>query len=211
MKNGPFKKITLRAAPMLVPWLIRLLGATLRMTVSDPAGILQNCRRDPLLLAFWHNRLVMLPWLYREYFKSDLPCKVMISASRDGQLITDIIKPFGIGAVRGSSSRHAIRAMKEMARELAGGQLVLGLTPDGPRGPVYQVQPGIIHLAAHSGLPIVPVTYHLAWQWRTRSWDQMPVPLPFTRCELVIGEPLYVAADADFEAAAKELARRLGE
>ncbi|MDR2463952.1 MAG: lysophospholipid acyltransferase family protein [Verrucomicrobiales bacterium] len=210
MKNGMFKKVTLSAAPWLMPWLIRLLGLTMRVTVSDPDGVLDGLRQRPLLIAFWHNRLVMMPWLFRKYFKGGLPGKVMISASRDGQLITDIIKRFDIGTFRGSSSKHGIRAMREMARELEHARFVLAFTPDGPRGPVYQVQPGIIYLAAHSGLPIVPVTYHLSWKWRADSWDQMPLPLPFTRCELVIGKPLRVDAGDDLAVAAGELARRLG-
>ncbi|MDR1304061.1 MAG: lysophospholipid acyltransferase family protein [Verrucomicrobiales bacterium] len=204
------KQMTLAVAPVMVPLLLKLLGATLRLTVSDPHRVLNAQGDRPLLLAFWHHRIVLMPWLYRRYFSGRLPARVMISASRDGQLITDIIRRFDIGTFRGSSSRHAVRALKEMARELRRAPMVLALTPDGPRGPAGRVQPGIIHLAAHTGLPIVPVSYRLSWQWRARSWDRLTVPLPFSRCALTIGEPLTVRIEDDVTAAAAELGRRLG-
>jgi lysophospholipid acyltransferase (LPLAT)-like uncharacterized protein len=210
MKEGLGKKVTLFIAPWLVPWLIRFLGFCIRVKVRDSEKLLEVLSDRPCLIAFWHNRGILMPYFYRQYFKSKIPGKVLISASRDGQLMADVVKKFDIGAVRGSSSKHAVRAMKEIVRELQVTKMHLAMAPDGPRGPIYKVQPGIVYLAANSGLPIIPVTYHFAWKWQMNSWDRLPIPLPFSRCELVIGELLYVGMGDDLAIAAEKLARRLG-
>jgi len=90
----------------------------------------------------------------------------------------------------------------------------LAITPDGPRGPCYQVQEGVISTAQLTGLPIVPVSYHLNWKVRARSWDRFQIPLPFARCQVSIGKPIRVprdASDADREVLRKELERALRE
>jgi lysophospholipid acyltransferase (LPLAT)-like uncharacterized protein len=210
MKEGFQKKLIFFVAPRLIPLVIRLLGGSMRMKITDLEHSLADNSKQPFLIAFWHNRGIMMPYFYNKYFNAKIPGKVLISASQDGQLMTDIVKRFNIGAVRGSSSKNAVRALVEIARELRRVEMNLAIAPDGPRGPVYKVQPGIVYLAAHCGIPILPVSFHYSWQWRSNSWDRYPIPLPFTRCELVIGKPLRVEAKDDLQAAAEELERRLG-
>jgi lysophospholipid acyltransferase (LPLAT)-like uncharacterized protein len=73
----------------------------------------------------------------------------------------------------------------------------LAVTPDGPRGPRYEPHPGVVSLAQLTGLPIVPVSFRLGWKWTLRSWDRFQVPLPFSRCEVIFGEPLWVPRSID--------------
>jgi lysophospholipid acyltransferase (LPLAT)-like uncharacterized protein len=72
----------------------------------------------------------------------------------------------------------------------------VAITPDGPRGPRYVVQPGVIALALVTGRPIVAVTFNMRWKICTKSWDRFQIPLPFARCEMVLKEPLFVPPDA---------------
>ena len=210
MRSAWGRKITSRWLPLLAPVLIRLIGMTLRIRVEDPDGVLNGKQERPYLVAFWHNRIFMMPYLFDQFMRRNHLAKVLISPSRDGQLITDIIRSFHLGTVRGSSSKNAVKAMKEMSRVLAGEGVNLAITPDGPRGPKYKVRPGIIYLAQEGAYKILPLTYRLSAKWELNSWDKFQIPKPFARCEFIIGTPYNVAAEEDVETAAQELAERLG-
>lgn len=178
--------------------LIRLLGSTLRFTVEDRAGILNHPDRPPVIGAFWHNRVGLMPYIYERY-ERDRRVLMFISRSRDGQFITDVAARFGIEAVRGSSSRHGMAAALAALRASEDQRVDIGITPDGPRGPRYQIQPGLIRLAQITQRPIVTITYHLGWKYELRSWDRFQIPLPFSTCRLVIEEPIHVPPDATEE------------
>src|SRR5262245_34186120 len=119
----------------------------------------------------------------------------MVSASRDGALLARILERFGVEPVRGSTSRRGPQALRELTAWGERG-FDLAITPDGPRGPGYIVQEGVMALAQLTGLPIVPVSYHLSLKFRPRSWDRFQVPLPFARCAISIGEAVRVPRDA---------------
>ncbi|HOC49758.1 MAG TPA: lysophospholipid acyltransferase family protein, partial [Verrucomicrobiota bacterium] len=134
-------------------------------------------------------------------------------ASRDGALLAAILECFGVQPVRGSSSRRGPQALLELSGWAERGY-DLAITPDGPRGPCYVVQEGVIGLAQVTGLPIVPASCRLGRKVRLRSWDGFQVPLPFSRCDVVIGAPVRVprdAAEAEREALRQGLERTLRE
>lgn len=171
--------------------LIRLLGTSLRLNVHDPHGTLARLGPAPVIFAFWHNRILLMPYLHQQVIPQRR-LKVMISRSRDGDFISAVAARFNIGAVRGSSSRGAVPALLEAARDLRQGTCDIGITPDGPRGPRHSVQEGVILLARQSGAPVIPVHYELSHKWEANSWDRFQVPLPFSRCDLVIGPQLRI-------------------
>ena len=121
----------------------------------------------------------------------------MVSQSRDGDLITQFIEGLGFSAVRGSSSRGAVKAIREMARSTDRGNL--GITPDGPRGPRRQFQPGAVFLASRTGLPLVPLGIAASYCLRLPSWDRFVIPLPLSRMVYLAGHPIHVPPDADLE------------
>lgn len=186
-----------RLGPALAAGLIRCLGATLRVRVRDEAGFLGRTLPPAAIPVFWHNRLLMLPWFYRR-LGIGAPLSVMISRSKDGALIADTAAKFGVGALRGSSSKGAAGVSRAALSELAAGRWV-GVTPDGPRGPVYTLKPGLVSLARKAGVPVIPVTVHYGWKICAASWDRFQLPLPFSKTELVVGEPLDPDS-IDFEA-----------
>ena len=119
----------------LVAALIRLVGATLRMTVEDGAGIFYNPDHPPVIMAFWHNRVGLSAYLYERYTRGRT-CYTFISLSRDGQYIAEIAERFGVKAVRGSSSRKGMRAALEAVRAARDPRADLVITPDGPNSTV---------------------------------------------------------------------------
>ncbi len=197
----------------LFPWIsalaIRLLVSTLRIKVEDRGGIFDQPDHPPVILAFWHNRLFLMASFHERHFKGRT-ARAFISRSRDGQFISDVVAQFGVQAVRGSSSRHGISAALTAIRAAQDDRLELVITPDGPRGPRYQVQPGILRLAQATQRPIIPITTHLGWKIVLKSWDRFQVPLPFSTCRLISEAPITVPADAT-EAELTAISARVGE
>jgi len=188
---------------------IHLIGSTLRMTVEDRGSVVDQPEHPPVIIAFWHNRTALMAYFYERYCRGRVAL-TFISRSRDGQFMTDVAARFGIKAVRGSSSRHGTSAMLTAIRASSDPHLDLVITPDGPRGPRYQIRPGLIRLAQATQRPIVAVTYQLKWKLELKSWDRFHVPLPFSACHLITGEPIFVPETASEEELAVISARVTG-
>jgi len=148
-----------------------------------------NPNADPYLLAFWHARILMMAYPHQQWNGV-----VMVSEHRDGEYIAQAGKYMGIDSVRGSSTRGGMRAFLSMLRMAKAGKS-LGITPDGPKGPVEVVQMGTVKLAKKTGLPLRAVCYATKRHWRAKSWDRFYIPKPFTRGVFVIGEPVYAGED----------------
>lgn len=184
------------------PWLLKLLvtviGSTLRFRIDDAAGLLDNTPHQPLIFTFWHNRIFLMPHLFRKFWmpRGHHNVAVLVSRSKDGQFLSDILASFKLRCVRGSSSRGGKEALLELTRLVQDG-FDVGITPDGPRGPRYILQPGCIALAQLTGAPIVPLSYDVTNKITLKSWDAFMIPLPFSRCTVTVGKPLTVPRDAD--------------
>ncbi|NQU10521.1 lysophospholipid acyltransferase family protein [bacterium] len=178
--------------------LVTLIGVTLRYRVDDPPGLLARPQSGPLIFAFWHNRIFLMPHLFRKYWRRRGRARVavLVSRSKDGSLLAGVLAAFRLRCVRGSTSRGGTEALRELTRLVEAGYDV-GITPDGPRGPRYAVQPGVVNLAQLTGVPIVPVSYDVSWKYTFHSWDAFQLPLPFGRCRVRVGVPLVVPRDAD--------------
>lgn len=198
------------APPAVLPFLaaafIRALRASLRLRHhGDEPMRAWETRGERFILAFWHRHLLLMPYCYRGRRIS-----VLVSQSRDGELIARTVARFGIDASRGSSSRGGATGMRSLLRK-AGEGYDLAFTPDGPRGPAGEVQPGVILAAAATGWPVLPVALAATRCRRLRSWDRFVVPLPLSTVHFVYGEPLVLARRADPAEGAAELKRRLDQ
>ena len=192
------------AVPWLAAGVIRGLRATVRLRHHGDARVREWERRgERFILAFWHRHLLLMPYAYRGRRIS-----VLVSQSKDGELIARTVARLGIDSSRGSSSRGGAAGLRSLLRKAEEGWDI-AFTPDGPRGPLREVQPGVILAAAATGLPIVPVAIAATRAKRLNSWDRFLVPLPFSTVHFVYGEPLAVERRGDMEAAAAELKRRL--
>jgi lysophospholipid acyltransferase (LPLAT)-like uncharacterized protein len=195
-------------ARVLIPFgfgLYRGWAQTLRLQVEDPHGVIGFVKRQPVIFAIWHNRLLMLPRVFDPSFPTRQSFG-LISASRDGDFIATFIERSGYGTIRGSSSRKGVLALRQLVDTLATDGNVL-LTPDGPRGPVYQVSQGIVFLAQKSGAPIVPIHMEYSSCWRLKSWDRFVVPRPFAKLRAIFGAPLHIAPLKDSEEFERERLR----
>jgi lysophospholipid acyltransferase (LPLAT)-like uncharacterized protein len=188
----------------VVAWLIgnalRLLAATLRYRLigEKQAAIIPP---EPLIFALWHNRLCLCMKLYRSYGRPDRyvdRLAALISASKDGALLAALLEYYRVQPVRGSSSRRGGQALLELTSWAERGY-DLAVTPDGPRGPCYVMQPGVISLAQLTGLPILPCSFRLNWKIRLKSWDRIQIPLPFARCDVFVGEMIRVPRELSDE------------
>ena len=177
--------------------LYRLWARTLRLQVEDRRDVVGLVRKQPVIFAIWHNRLLMLPRVFDPCFPSRQSYG-LISASRDGDLVSILIERSGYGTIRGSSSRKGVIALRRLVETLAAGDNVL-LTPDGPRGPVYQATQGVVFLAQKTGAPVVPIHMEYSSCWRLKSWDRFILPRPFAKLRAIFGAPIHVAPIAGAE------------
>jgi lysophospholipid acyltransferase (LPLAT)-like uncharacterized protein len=184
-------KIEGRRARWLIAFGFRMLdwwARTLRYEIVDRSNLTSTPVTENYVGALWHNRLLLISYVLKR-FAPHRPGAGLISASRDGDLIAPLVERFGFQAVRGSSSRLGATGMLELVGILAAGRDVL-LTPDGPRGPVYELGPGIILLAQKSGAPIQPINLEFSSCWRLNSWDRFILPRPFSKVRVIFG-PLH--------------------
>jgi lysophospholipid acyltransferase (LPLAT)-like uncharacterized protein len=181
---------------------IRLVGPTLRVCVSREEGGQQTVGQRPLIGSFWHACIIPATYMFRNF-----GVRVMSSNSYDGEYMGRIIRKFGFVAVKGSSSRHAVRALLGLRRALQEGWTV-AFSLDGPRGPRYKVKPGPVALARSSGVPLT--MFHIAVDraWVLNTWDRLIIPKPFSRVLMRFGKLIPVppeASDNDLERYQTEL------
>jgi len=169
-------------------WLISTgIAATLRISVSGEEKIRRLAEKGSgAILLVWHNSTIIPMYHFRHR-----GIYAISSVSRDGELQSRLLASRGFKLIRGSSARRGVQVLLESARRLKEGAM-LTLTPDGPRGPSRQVQPGSIQLAAKTGSPIVPVGVACSRGRRVNSWDHHLIPYPFARAAICVGEPILI-------------------
>jgi lysophospholipid acyltransferase (LPLAT)-like uncharacterized protein len=210
-----------RLGAWLVYALVRVVFVTLRRRWPRGVGPIADPQAGPVIVCLWHNRLALCATAYHAAVKLGGGRKTppvpgiaaLVSASRDGGFLSAILDRFEIEVARGSSSRRGPQALLELTSWAERGY-DLAITPDGPRGPCYVLQEGIMSLAQVTGLPIMPFSYHLNWKLQLKSWDRFQIPLPFARCDLVIGPTVRVpreATDEQREALRQQLEKTMRE
>jgi lysophospholipid acyltransferase (LPLAT)-like uncharacterized protein len=208
--RGRLKGVLRYLLPRLVQFLSYVVFRTSRITFVD-RELEERCLTGGghIIFAGLHEGMMMLPY----HFRDRTGGVVMVSASRDGDIIADTVARFGMRPVRGSSRHGGRAALDLMIDALRAGGVSAGVIVDGPGGPALIAKPGAVLQARATGLPIVPGTWWARPLIRVGSWDRTIVPLPFSRIAFAFAEPLWVAPDADpdaVEAARVELTRRLG-
>jgi lysophospholipid acyltransferase (LPLAT)-like uncharacterized protein len=178
--------------PPAVAWLVKAIGVTWRVQVVR--GDLERnvrARRRNVIYAFWHGHLLYLMYRYR-----GSGVYILVSQSRDGEMLSQILRYFGLPTIRGSSSRGGRRSLLELVR-LARVGASAAIAPDGPRGPRHHVRSGVITFARLTEMPIIPVAVGARWKIEFHSWDRFLLPLPGSRVLVAYGEPVLVSSDAD--------------
>lgn len=184
--------------PAIIKW-IGFLGAIfIRVWVGTLSFRYRSLRENvffdrgakgPYLVAFWHEN-IMVPC--QAFARRDI--LVLISQHADGEMIAQVCKHVGFGTIRGSSTRGGLRALRQMIRASSNCNIVV--IPDGPRGPRRHLEPGLIYLAAKTGLPIVLLGIGHDRPWRLKTWDRFVIPRPFSNAIVLASAPIHIPEDA---------------
>lgn len=194
IKEKIISPFILRAVPWLAALLIRLLYLTLKVESIEDESVVQSWNEDEnFLLITWHEQILMMPKGYH-----GPGVKLLISRSKDGELLARAMGHFGYGAVRGSSSRGGRTAFRELLG-LTKQNVDIAITPDGPRGPRRELKDGVIHLAKVSGRGVVPVAFVCSKGHRFGSWDRFVCPYPTARAVYSYGAPVYYDKETGVE------------
>jgi lysophospholipid acyltransferase (LPLAT)-like uncharacterized protein len=167
--------------------IIRLWTATLRIEVSAEARHRLEKTDEPLAIIFWHNRLFTISEIYRRHRR---PRSIygLVSGSKDGAWLAEFFAFVGIKTVRGSSTHNSRVSVGALVRVMREGHDI-GITPDGPRGPLHDFKGGGRIVARRAGAPVLLLGQAFESAWRLRSWDRFCLPRPFSRirvyCTLV--------------------------
>lgn len=195
LRKRILRQLLLRLLPFGVVILLKMLRQTLETEI-------QGERPSGSLLAIWHTNVLLSP-----IFHENLGITVLVSRSFDGSLVAKIVQAFGNFIIRGSSQKKGAAALRQMIRRLRRGD-ACAITPDGPRGPAFKAQEGIVIAASLSGRPIVPFHYEATKQWVIeKAWDKQRIPKPFSKVVLSYGPPIYVPRQLD----AADLASKVSE
>lgn len=210
-----FDRVKIAVAAVLIRGLLALLGATWKWRVvggserldglleTGPGGVPR-----PLILAYWHRHTALMVPFVTRLLARGLPLAVLASQSKDGELAARIARPRGFTVVRGSASRGGTAGLRRLFRHLRDGGSCI-LAPDGPRGPLHEVKPGVVVLSQMAAVPVVPLAAAADRSWRLRSWDRMVIPKPFAELTLVVGEPETVAAESELTDGQTRVAEQL--
>ncbi|QJE97177.1 lysophospholipid acyltransferase family protein [Luteolibacter luteus] len=176
--------------------------ATLRFEIVDRCGLTRpGGISGPVIYCLWHNRIFTVPAAWKKACGKHRKAVVLTSASHDGAALARAVGVFGIGSVRGSSSRRGVAALVSMLKTLREGTDVC-ITPDGPRGPRHVIQPGLVKLAEASGAPIIPIHVEYPACWELKTWDRFAIPKPCSKVRVIFDEALAVPrglSEDDFE------------
>lgn len=188
---------------------LRVMNATIRWrVVFDEEQLSRWTEGPPVILAFWHGHQLFMPWIYRDFLgEASRPIYVLISQHTDGRMIARAMKHMGVRSVAGSSTRGGRAALVALVECLRAGSHI-AITPDGPKGPVYESKTGAVRIAQRSGAPIVPCAIGASRVWRFRSWDRMFFPKPFSEGVRIMGKSLRIPVDLD-EAGILEWTKKL--
>ncbi|WP_372655547.1 lysophospholipid acyltransferase family protein [Halobacteriovorax sp.] len=173
----------------LIFLLLKVVKSTYRFEYQNQSVLLEEANRSSsYILAIWHQNILasILAHLDRKY-------SMIISPSKDGQYAARVCELFGHEPIRGSSSKGGVKALINSIRSLKHGT-PSAVAIDGPRGPLYNIKPGVFEMAKKSGVPIIPLTVTPKNFWTfKKSWDQFRFPKPFTKIIIHYGEPIYLA------------------
>lgn len=181
-----------RLIGILGKWFIDLLFFTIQIKYRNRDRVCDLINSKRFIFAFWHSRILPVAYTHKGYGAA-----IMVSQSEDGEIIAQVIHRQGHEPVRGSSSKGGREALDQIRMALEKNIRPGVIIPDGPQGPRFKVQHGIINLAKKTGYPIIPITASFKKMKVFSSWDRFVLPYPFTKCLVIYGKPIYAPNNSD--------------
>ncbi len=204
LKKSILRSLALYIVPPIGNFLIRLIYLTCKKNFY----ITKEITQEPVIFAFWHGDLLFQPYLYYQ-FREIPKANVLISDHFDGKIIAKIMVYFKLGTIYGSSNRSAVRVLMQGIKSLKEGYDI-GITPDGPKGPRYEVSDGVVAMAHKSRAKVVAFSCVPSRYWQLKSWDKFVIAKPFSKLDFYASAPLDlsdVTMDDSKEMIKKELMR----
>ena len=162
---------------------------------------------NPNIVVFWHRKIFTVCNATRIIKKK----ASIVSASKDGEILAELLKREGNELIRGSSNRDNIKSLKE-AMKYAKKNYALGIAIDGPKGPIFEPKAGAIFIAQKTGMPIVPVSSYCSKKWIFKNmWDKLEIPIPFAKCVHYVAEPFYLTRETSLEDSVKLVKEKIHE
>lgn len=192
-----------KLAPYIYKYLMMLIMGTCRVKKYGKEHIDHlESKGQAWIYGIWHNNALISVWVLRSQ-----ETIAMVSNSKDGEIIAKAIEILDGTVIRGSTSKGSMQAAQKALRALKQDK-VLAITPDGPRGPKYTLQEGVLYLSALTNTPIIPLHIECSRQWEFNSWDRLKLPKPFSQIHVSLGNPVTVLSDEVANEKNKELARQ---
>jgi len=199
------RAILLKIFPPIGYFFIKLLYLSCKKVYHTP----ESLPSSPFIVGLWHEYILFGPLMFTNTMPKEDRCSVIISEHFDGNMIAKVVNLFGLGDVRGSSTRGGIKAIKESFKLLNKNECI-AITPDGPKGPRHSVAEGIISISQKKDVNIVAYSYKASSFWRLKSWDKFLIPKPFSRVDFYISEPFSLKG-LSVDEAKKVIKKRLSE
>lgn len=197
--NTRWQRFKLQAGVWLVECLLRLVFLSCRKTYPK-----QKLPEQGSVVVFWHGRLAFMCFVYKHLWDNKRKRgKVIVSDHKDGEIITRVIRRFGIETLRGSSSKGGAKVLIHALKEIKNGTDII-ITPDGPRGPRHSVADGAAVIAQKQDCAVYVLNYEADRFWELRSWDKMMIPKPFSKITFGLS-PAFSVAGMDLEQAGQEI------
>lgn len=169
-----------------------LLMRTCKLEIKGLNNFIKTAKSYPCILMLWHNRLVVVPGILTKH-APEFIYTAFISKSRDGDPLALIANSYTNGRVLRVAHNARHQALSQMISQLKNGREIMLVTPDGPRGPRYEVKPGIVLAARESGAQIIPFSWEASRFWQLKTWDGMMIPKPFSTVTVTFGEGVVVS------------------
>ncbi|QJB57736.1 lysophospholipid acyltransferase family protein [Pseudodesulfovibrio sp. zrk46] len=178
----------------VVTRLLRWWSKTIRFEVhGDWKRVIEgNAAGDSFVVALWHGELFPVINFGVDWANQFV---IVVSQSKDGEFIAQVLEKLGTKTVRGSSSRGGLKALLQSARIMKKENRIAVFTIDGPRGPRHKAKDGAIFMAQRAGAKVVPIRMFPRTRKVFDSWDKFVLPMPFTKCRAYIGEPMKVTEE----------------
>lgn len=186
MKKRIFRYIQVNILPFILQLFVRLIYLTNKKVFHYPKPM----DDETFILTMWHGDLLMQPLNYRN-FKKNGNVKVIVSEHADGETIRKVVEYLGVGALSGSSTRGGAKALLGAIKSIKNG-IDVAITPDGPKGPIYEIADGIVLIAQKTGAKILSFSSEPSSYWRFNSWDKFIVPKPFGKIDFYVSEPFSI-------------------
>jgi len=191
----------------LIKLLLRLILWSCRIEISGLENLVETAARERCILMLWHNRLAIMAEILARYAPDLFYC-AFISKSRDGELLAILAESYSKGRTLRVPHNAKHQALSKMISQLKKNEDVMVVTPDGPKGPRYQIKPGIILAAKESDAKIIPVSWSANNFFQLKTWDGFMIPKPFSKILISFGKPEKIE-NTDFEAETKRLEQHL--